>query len=104
MTPPEKGDAAMNRTNTALSVGVLLLLTLAACGPAGPVFGLGPALDPMFGTVLLIATICGGLWLVKSVVRSPTGQAIERQTSKTGQSLRDHFNADITGRSRESDR
>lgn len=94
----------MNRTNTALFVGVLLLLTLAACGPAGPALGLGPALDPIFGTVLLIVIVAGGLWAVKSVVQSPAGQTIERQVSKTGRSLRDHLDTHINRHADDRDR
>jgi hypothetical protein len=88
----------MNCARTALSIGVPLLLILAACGPAGPAIGLGPAIDPIIGTILLIAIIVGGLWAVKSVARSPVGRAIERQVSKTGQSLRNEFNRIVPAR------
>jgi len=83
----------MKMVNAALYVAVMLLLILAACGPAGPALGLGPALDPIVGLVLLLALVFGGFWVVKSAVRSPAGQAIERQLSGTGQAVRDQFRA-----------
>ena len=59
---------------------------------------------PIFGIVLLAALIFGGFWVIKSAVRSPAGQVIERQVSKVGQSLREHLNRDIIGRAAERER
>jgi hypothetical protein len=50
-----------------------------------------PALDPFFGFVLLLALLLGGAWVVRSLARSPDGQAIERRMSETGRSLRDRL-------------
>ena len=96
----------MKMENAPLYAAVILLLILAACGPAGPVLGLGPALDPFVGLVLLLALALGGFWVVKTAVRSPAGQAIERQVSETGQAVRDHFRAgtDDSGQKREHTR
>jgi len=83
----------------ALWFGAVLVLISAACGPVGPALGLGPALDPFVGLILLVALVLGAGWLVKSAVRSPAGQAIERQFSETGQVVRDRFYAGTDDRS-----
>jgi hypothetical protein len=71
--------------------GAAALLVMAACGPPGPALGLGPALGPFVGFVLLLALLLGGAWVVKSAPRSPDGQTIERRSSETGRSLRDRL-------------
>ena len=81
----------MQLKSAALWFGAVLVLISAACGPVGPALGLGPALDPFVGLILLVALVLGAGWLVKSAVRSPAGQAIERQFSETGQAVRDRF-------------
>ena len=81
----------MQLKNVAIWLAVVAALILAACVPAGPALGLGPALDPFVGGVLLVALVCGGLWAVKSVVRSPAGQAVERQLSESGHAIVGHF-------------
>jgi len=75
----------------ALYLTTILLLILPACGPAGPVLGLGPTLDPPAALILLIALVFGGFWVVKSAFQSPSGQAIERRIVETGQSVLDQF-------------
>lgn len=71
--------------------GTAALFVMAACGPPGPPFGLGPALDPFIGLLFLLALLLGGAWVVKSAARSPDGQTIERRISETGRSLRDRL-------------
>jgi len=71
--------------------GAAVLLVTAACGPPGPALGLGPALDPFVGFVLLLAILLGGAWVVRSAARSQDGQAIERRMNETGRSLRDRL-------------
>jgi hypothetical protein len=83
----------MQIKSVAIWVTVAVALLLAACIPAGPVLGLGPALDPFVGPVLLVALVLGGLWTVKSVVRSPAGQAAERHLSEAGQAIVGHFHS-----------
>jgi hypothetical protein len=79
----------MQLKRAALCLGAALILISAACGPVGPALGLGPALDPFAGLILLAALVLGGGWVVNSVVRSPAGQAIKRQSSETEQAVRD---------------
>jgi len=95
----------MRIKNVAIWLTVIAALILAACVPAGPALGLGPALDPFVGGVLLVALVCGGLWAVKSVVRSPAGQAVERQFSESGQAIVGHFRSrqDTNGASQQHD-
>jgi hypothetical protein len=83
-------------------VGAALVLISAACGPVGPAFGLGPALDPFAGLLLLVALVLGGGWIVNSAVRSPAGQAIKRQFSETERAVRDRFRAGTEDRSASS--
>ena len=47
----------MQIKNVAISVAVVPAPILAACVPAGPVLGLGPALDPFVGPVLVVALV-----------------------------------------------
>jgi hypothetical protein len=75
----------------AVYLSALFMLILAACGPASLAPGLGPPLDPLVGWVLLVALVCGGLWVVKIAVRSPTGQAVERTISEASQSIRNQL-------------
>jgi uncharacterized membrane protein len=89
----------MQLKHAALWLGAVLVLISAACGPVGPGLGLGPALDPLVGLILLVALVLGGGWLVKSAVRSPAGQAIERQFSEAGQAVRDRLHAGTDDRS-----
>ena len=89
----------MQLKSAALWFGAVLVLISAACGPVRPALGLGPALDPFVGLILLVALVLGAGWLVKSAVRSPAGQAIERQFSETGQAVRDRFDAGTDDRS-----
>src|SRR5579875_397866 len=56
--------------------GAATLLSMTACGPAGPLVGLGPALDSFVGFLFLLALFLGGAWVVRSAARSPDGQAI----------------------------
>jgi uncharacterized membrane protein len=89
----------MQHKSAALWIGVILVVILAACGPVGPALGLGPALDPFVGLIMLVALVLGGGWLVKSVVRSPAGQAIQRQFSETRQAVRNRVHVGTDDRS-----
>ena len=81
----------MQLKTAAFWLGTTLVLISAACGPAGPALGLGPALDPFAGLILLVALVLGGGWVVKTASRSSAGQAIEKQVVETGQAVRDRF-------------
>ena len=59
----------MQLKSAALWSGAVLLLISTACGPVGPALGLGPALNPFVGLILLVALVPGGGRLVKSAVR-----------------------------------
>src|ERR1700691_2468561 len=87
----------MQLKSAALWFGAVLILISAACGPVGPALGLGPALDPFAGLILLAALVLGGGWVVNSVVRSPAGQSIKRQFSETEQ----HDEGDSTSRDKQ---
>ncbi|MGA8599253.1 MAG: hypothetical protein WB676_31425 [Bryobacteraceae bacterium] len=69
------------------------LLVLSACGPPGPVFGLGPVLDHLVGLLLVVALVAGGVWGVRTASRSAAGQAIARRVSGAEEHMRDHFNS-----------
>lgn len=47
----------MQLKSAALWFGAVLVLISAACGPVGPALGLGPALDPFVGLILLVALV-----------------------------------------------
>jgi len=72
-----------------ICVAIAALIVTVACGPAGPALGLGPALDPFIGIVLLLAVLLGGSWVLKSVAHSPGGQAIEKRVCEKARSWGD---------------
>jgi hypothetical protein len=76
-----------NQTHLAY-IALSFLVVLTGCGP-GPALGLGPALDPVVSLILVVALMVGGYWVVRSAANSPTVQAIGKQISATGGSVRD---------------
>lgn len=83
----------MRLKNRSLLIFICVILLLAACGPAGPIIGLGPVLDQLVGLLLLVALIVGGFWAARSATRSSAGQAIVREFSGAEQRVRDHFDS-----------
>lgn len=82
------------KNHTLLFLSILtVVLVLAACGPGGPVLGLGPVLDQFVGLLLLVVLVGGGFWVVKTASRSSAGQAIVREVSAAEQKVRDHFDS-----------
>jgi hypothetical protein len=69
----------MQLKSAALWFGAVLVLISAACGPVGPALGLGPALDPFVGLILLVALVLGA-GLAGQIGGPITSRASDRKT------------------------